>query len=419
VVRVRLPDAAVHAATLLQRFRRVRARTLGLCAGLGAEDMMVQSMPDASPTKWHLAHTTWFFEQFLLGRDPAWRPRHPEWHFLFNSYYQTVGPMHARPRRGLLSRPSLDEVLDYRRRVEDAVAARLEAGLEPAAEAIVELGLQHEQQHQELLVTDIQHALWCNPLHPAYDPALAPPAPSRVEPLSYVDGHEGVVDVGHAGDGFAFDNESPRHRVFLHAHALANRLVTNGEFRLFVEDGGYREPTLWLSDGWATVQAEGWERPLYWQDGLDSAYGLGGVRELDPAAPVVHLSYFEADAFARWAGARLPTEAEWESAAASLPVRGNLLDERAQPPRAAAGDGLLQMYGDVWEWTSSPYVSYPGFQPLPGALGEYNGKFMNAQWVLRGGSCATPRDHIRATYRNFFPAQARWQFAGLRLARDR
>ena len=414
-----LSEAPVHAQSLLRRFRRVRACTLGLCAGLSAEDMMVQSMPDASPAKWHLAHTTWFFEQFLLGRDPAWRPRHPEWHYLFNSYYQTVGPMHARPRRGLLSRPSLAEVLDYRRQVEEAVEARLEAGLEPAAEAIVELGLQHEQQHQELLVTDIQHALWCNPLRPAYDVDLPAPAASRVESLSYAGGREGVVDIGHAGAGFAFDNEGPRHRVYLQPHALANRLVTNGEYRLFVQDGGYREPTLWLSDGWATVQAEGWAHPLYWQDDLESSYGLGGVRELDPNAPVVHLSYFEADAFARWAGARLPTEAEWESAAASRPVHGNLLDERPQPPRAAAGDGLLQMYGDAWEWTSSPYVSYPGFEPLPGALGEYNGKFMNAQWVLRGGSCATPRDHIRATYRNFFPAQARWQFAGLRLARDR
>ncbi len=281
------------------------------------------------------------------------------------------------------------------------------------------MGLQHEEQHQELLLTDIQHALWCNPLRSAYDATLPSPATPRVEPLTYVDGREGVTEIGHAGRGFAFDNESPRHRVLLQPHALANRPVTNDEYCLFVQDGGYREPTLWLSDGWAIVQAEGWERPLYWQDDLESAYGLGGIRELDRSAPVAHLSYFEADAFARWAGARLPSEAEWESAAANQPVRGNLLDDRAQPPRAARGEGLLQMYGDVWEWTASPYVSYPGFKPLPGALGEYNGTFMNAQWVLRGGSCATPHDHIRATYRNFFPAQARWQFAGLRLARDR
>jgi ergothioneine biosynthesis protein EgtB len=417
---VNSPVLTARAETLAQRFRRVRSRTLSLCAGLSAEDMMIQSMPDASPAKWHLAHTTWFFEQFVLGRDPTYRSRHPEWHYLFNSYYQTVGPMHARPRRGLLSRPGLDEVLDYRRRVEDALEARLAAGVEPALGAIVELGLQHEQQHQELLLTDIQHALWCNPLQPAYDPALAAVEPMPpAAPLAYVDGRDGIVEIGHAGDGFAFDNEGPRHRALLQPHALANRPVTNGEYKLFVQDGGYREPTLWLSDGWATVQAERWEHPLYWRDDLDSAYTLGGVRALDPSAPVAHLSYFEADAFARWSGARLPTEAEWESAATAQPVHGNLLDERARLPRSSAGDGLLQMYGDVWEWTASPYVSYPGFQPLPGALGEYNGKFMNAQWVLRGGSCATPRDHIRASYRNFFPAQARWQFAGLRLARDR
>lgn len=415
-----LSDVALHAGSLAQRFHRVRTRTIGLCRGLSAEDLMVQSMPDASPGKWHLAHTTWFFEQFLLGRDPAWRPRHPQWHYLFNSYYQTVGPMHARPRRGLLSRPSLQEVLDYRRHIEDAVMERLEAGLDPAGAAIVELGLQHEQQHQELLLTDIQHALWCHPLHPAYDETLAPAdARTPATSMGYIDGREGIVEIGHDGVGFCFDNEGPRHRALLQAHALANRPVTNEEFRLFVQDGGYREPSLWLADGWATVQAEAWQHPLYWRDDLDSAYSLAGIRALDPAAPVTQLSYFEADAFARWAGARLPTEAEWESAAADQPVRGNLLDERAQLPRAASGEGLLQMYGDVWEWTSSPYISYPGFQPLPGALGEYNGKFMNAQWVLRGGSCATPREHIRATYRNFFPAHARWQFAGLRLARDR
>ena len=415
-----LSDITLHAGSLAQRFQRVRMRTVGLCGGLSAEDLMVQSMPDASPGKWHLAHTTWFFEQFLLGRDPAWRPRHPQWHYLFNSYYQTVGPMHARPRRGLLSRPSLEEVLDYRRRIEDAVTARLEAGLDPAGEAIVELGLQHEQQHQELLLTDIQHALWCHPLQPAYDASLSSTqARAPATSMRYIDGREGIVEIGHDGNGFSFDNEGPRHRALLQAHALANRPVTNEEFRLFVQDGGYREPSLWLADGWATVQAEAWQHPLYWRDDLDSAYGLGGIRALDPAAPVTQLSYFEADAFARWAGARLPSEAEWESAAAAQPVHGNLLDERAQLPRAAGGDGLLQMYGDVWEWTASPYVSYPGFQPLPGALGEYNGKFMNAQWVLRGGSCATPREHIRATYRNFFPAHARWQFAGLRLARDR
>lgn len=414
-----LSDTASRAESLLQRFRQVRSRSLALCRGLSAEDMMVQSMPDASPAKWHLAHTTWFFEQFVLGRDPAFRPRHSEWHYLFNSYYQTVGPMHARPQRGLLSRPSLDEIWGYRQRVEAAMEERLSRGLEPALADIVELGLQHEQQHQELLLTDIKHALWMNPLRPAYDSCMVADPPGTPETLSYITGRDGIVEIGHAGDGFAFDNESPRHRTLLQPHQLANRPVNNAEYRMFVQDGGYREPLLWLSDGWATVQTQGWQQPLYWQDDLDSAFTLGGVQALDPVAPVAHLSYYEADAFARWAGARLPTEAEWESAAERLPVRGHLLDERPRHPRAASGEGLLQMYGDVWEWTASPYVSYPGFKPLPGALGEYNGKFMSGQWILRGGSCATPHDHIRASYRNFFPPQARWQFAGLRLARDR
>ena len=405
--------------TLAQRYRRIRQQSLQLCAGLSAEDMMVQSMPDASPAKWHLAHTTWFFEQFVLGRDPRYRPRDPAWHYLFNSYYQSVGAMHARPQRGLLSRPTLDEVHGYRRHVDEAMCTMLLRQGDGALAAVVELGLQHEQQHQELLLTDIQHAFWSNPLLPAYLPAEPQvPEPDPV-PLQFVPGREGVVDMGHAGDGFAFDNETPRHGTLLAPHALANRLVTNEEYAAFVHDGGYREPSLWLSDGWATVQGEGWQRPLYWQPDLTSAFSLAGVCALDPAAPVCHLSYFEADAFARWAGARLPTEAEWEAAAATLPVRGNLLDGAPRPPQAAGGAGLTQMYGDVWEWTASPYIAYPGFRPLPGSLGEYNGKFMCGQWVLRGGSCATPQDHIRASYRNFFPPHARWQFAGLRLARDR
>jgi ergothioneine biosynthesis protein EgtB len=409
---------ALTAAELLQHYRRVRECTLDLCAGLSAEDMMVQSMPDASPAKWHLAHTTWFFEQFVLGRDAAYRPRDPAWHFLFNSYYQTVGPMHARPRRGLLSRPSRDEVLDYRRHVDEAVCEALLRDDEGALAPLVELGLQHEQQHQELLLTDILHAFWCNPLQPAYG-ALAPTAAVEAMPLRYVEGREGVVEIGHAGAGFAFDNETPRHRSLLQPHALANRLVTNGEYAAFVHDGGYREPSLWLSDGWATVQGEGWQRPLYWQADLASEFTLAGVRAIDPNAPVAHLSYFEAEAFARWAGARLPTEAEWEAAAEALPRAGNLLDGAPRLPSTAHGSGLQQMFGDLWEWTASPYVSYPGFRPLPGSLGEYNGKFMNGQWVLRGGSCATPHDHIRASYRNFFPPHARWQFAGLRLGIDR
>ncbi|NUR22457.1 ergothioneine biosynthesis protein EgtB [Frateuria sp.] len=405
---------------LAGRYRRVREQTLQLCAGLSAEDMMVQSMPDASPAKWHLAHTTWFFEQFVLGRDPRYRPRDPAWHFLFNSYYQSVGPMHARPQRGLLSRPALEEVLAYRRHVDEAVSERLLRDQDEALAPLVTLGLQHEQQHQELLLTDIQHALWCNPLLPAYlreAPRSAIRSGSMA--LEFLPGREGVLEIGSAGEGFAFDNETPRHAVLLAPHALASRPVTNEEFAAFVHDGGYREPSLWLSDGWATVQHEGWQRPLYWQPDLASVFGLAGVRALDPAAPACHLSYYEADAFARWAGARLPTEAEWEAAAAALPVEGNLLDGAPHPPQAAARPGLAQMYGDVWEWTASPYIAYPGFRPLPGSLGEYNGKFMCGQWVLRGGSCATPCDHVRASYRNFFPPQARWQFAGLRLARDR
>lgn len=407
-------------AGIATRFRQVRQQTLSLCRGLSAEDMLLQSMPDASPGKWHLAHTSWFFEQFVLGRDPAYRPRDPVWHYLFNSYYQSVGPMHARPQRGLLSRPSLDEVRGYRHYIDDAVSELLSRDDDPELAVLVELGLQHEQQHQELLLTDIKHAFWCNPLQPAYRAVQASPEPAKTVPLRFVDGREGIVEIGHRGDGFAFDNETPRHRSLLQPHALANRLVTNAEYLAFVREGGYREPGLWLSDGWATVQREGWQHPIYWEDDLVSEFTLAGARALDPHEPVCHLSYYEAEAFARWAGARLPTEAEWESAAQGVAIDGNLQDEQRLQPRAASGDTtLLQMYGDVWEWTASPYISYPGFRPLPGALGEYNGKFMCGQWVLRGGSCVTPRDHIRASYRNFFPPHARWQFAGLRLGQDR
>ena len=407
-------------AGIALRFRQVRQRTLDLCDGLSAEDLLVQSMPDASPGKWHLAHTSWFFEQFVLGRDPAYRSRDPAWDYLFNSYYQSVGPMHARPQRGLLSRPSLDEVHGYRRYIDDAVSELLARSDDAELDTLVELGLQHEQQHQELLLTDIKHAFWCNPLQPAYRAPLAAATDTRAVALRFVGGREGIVEIGHRGEDFAFDNETPRHRTLLQPHALANRLVTNAEYLAFVREGGYREPGLWLSDGWATVQREGWQHPLYWQDDLASEFTLAGVRALDPHEPACHLSYYEAEAFARWAGARLPTEAEWESAAQGIGIGGNLQDERRFQPRAAtAVDGLLQLYGDAWEWTASPYVSYPGFRPLPGSLGEYNGKFMCGQWVLRGGSCVTPRDHLRASYRNFFPPHARWQFAGLRLGQDR
>jgi ergothioneine biosynthesis protein EgtB len=402
------------------RFHQVRSNTEKLCAPLSAEDMLVQSMPDASPGKWHLAHTSWFFEQFVLGRDPAYRPRDPAWHYLFNSYYQSVGPTHARPQRGLLSRPSLDEVRDYRHCIDAAVSELLGRDVGAELTALVELGMQHEQQHQELLLTDIKHAFWCNPLQPAYRAPLATSSDKVAVPLHFISGREGIVEIGHRGEGFAFDNETPRHRTLLHPHALANRLVSNAEYLAFVREGGYRETGLWLSDGWATAQREGWQHPLYWQDDLASEFTLAGVRALDPHEPVCHLSYYEAEAFARWAGARLPTEAEWESAAHDVVIDGNLQDENRFQPRAASdGSGLLQLYGDVWEWTASPYVSYPGFRPLPGSLGEYNGKFMCGQWVLRGGSCVTPRDHLRDSYRNFFPPHARWQFAGLRLGQDR
>lgn len=411
---------AVPAARTAARFQQVRQQTLALCAGLSAEDLQLQSMPDASPGKWHLAHTSWFFEQFVLGRDPAYRPRDPAWHYLFNSYYQSVGPMHARPQRGLLSRPSLDEVRDYRRYIDDAVSELLGREHDAELPALVELGLQHEQQHQELLLTDIKHAFWCNPLRPAYRAPIPLQAATKSVPLRFVEGGDGIVEIGHRGEGFAFDNETPRHRALLQPHALANRLVTNAEYQAFVREGGYREPGLWLSDGWATLQREDWQHPIYWQDDLSSEFTLAGVRAIDPHEPVCHLSYFEADAFARWAGARLPTEFEWESAAQAVAIEGNLQDQQRFQPRAASSDAaLLQLYGDVWEWTASPYVSYPGFRPLPGSLGEYNGKFMCGQCVLRGGSCATPRDHLRASYRNFFPPQARWQFAGLRLGQDR
>ena len=407
-------------ADLAQRFLRIRHRTAELAAHLRPEDTVVQSMPDASPTKWHLAHTTWFFEQFILGRDPAYVSAHPEWHFLFNSYYQSVGPMHARASRGLITRPGLDEVRDYRCRVDELIAERIMRGDDATLPMLVELGVQHEQQHQELLLTDIKHAFAQNPLEPAFAPD-APRALSVAAPaLAYVPFDEGVVTVGHNGDGFHFDNEGPRHRTFRQAGSIANRPVTNAEYLAFVQDGGYREAGLWLSDGWATVRDENWQRPLYWDDALETEFTLQGRRAIDPHAPVCHVSYFEADAFARWAGARLPTEVEWETMAAALPVRGNLQDSGAFHPRASSFETPLgQMFGDVWEWTMSPYVSYPGFRPLDGALGEYNGKFMNGQWILRGGSCATPADHVRATYRNFFPPHARWQFSGIRLGNDR
>ncbi|WP_295948939.1 ergothioneine biosynthesis protein EgtB [uncultured Xanthomonas sp.] len=418
------PSPIASVATLADRLRRVRARSRHLAAPLSEEDAMVQSMDDASPAKWHLAHTTWFFERFVLGADPAYRPHDPQWDYLFNSYYQSIGPAHARPHRGLLSRPSLTQVLDYRSEIETRVLAQLQAGtLEPQTLQILELGLQHEQQHQELLLTDIKHAFWRNPLGPAYRADLATQhAPAS--PLRWLQRDEQIGEIGAAPwparAGFAYDNESPRHRVLVPAHALASRPVSNAEYAEFIADGGYRTVGLWLSDGWAKRCAEDWQRPLYWHADGAREFTLGGWRERDPHAPVCHLSLFEADAFARWAGARLPTEAEWEQAAAGVAIVGNFVDTDALHPQstAPADTGLQQLFGDVWEWTGSAYLPYPGFRPWSGTLGEYNGKFMNAQWVLRGGSCATPHDHIRASYRNFFHSDARWQFAGVRLAKD-
>ncbi len=416
-----------QADALTTRFRNVRARSRGLAAPLSPEDAMVQSMPDASPAKWHLAHTTWFFEQFVLGARPGYTPINPGWHYLFNSYYNSVGPMHARPQRGLLSRPSLDEVLGYRDQVDARMARAFERGdFDQSLCQRITLGLHHEQQHQELLLTDIKHALWSNPLKPSYRSDLSAPQHAPLGALQWVDGDEGVVDIGAApwpdSDDFAFDSESPRHRTLLRPHALASRPVSNAEFAEFIADGGYDTATLWLSQGWARVQAEGWCGPLYWDDAHADEFTLGGVRAIEPQAPVVHLSYYEADAFARWADARLPTEAEWEHAAAQRPVRGNFVDSDHLHPVAGSATTdrgeLMQMFGDVWEWTASAYTPYPGFRELPGALGEYNGKFMCGQFVLRGGSCATPRDHVRASYRNFFTPPDRWQFSGLRLAKD-
>jgi ergothioneine biosynthesis protein EgtB len=391
---------------LAERYRAVRAHTDALTDGLLPEDCVVQSMPDASPVKWHLGHTTWFFETFVLS--PVLGERHRRfdttYEFLFNSYYDGVGDRHARPRRGMLTRPSLDDVWRYRGHVNAQMHDLLARPLGDVPALTVEVGLEHEMQHAELIVTDVTHLVAENPTHPRFEaPALVPPAasPRRPSPATWKPFEAGVYSIGHAGPGFAFDNEAPRHRVFLEEFEIADRLVTNGEYAEMIADRGYERPELWLSDGWARVQAEAWSAPLYWSrdDGDWRCVGLDGLRLLDPAAPVSCISHFEADAYARWAGARLPTEAEWEV--------------------AAAADALADAFGEVWQWTGSAYLPYPGFRPFVGTLGEYNGKFMSGQMVLRGASRATPRAQHRYTYRNFFPPSARWQFAGLRLARDR
>ncbi len=438
------PSAPTPLSALQRRFHAVRDQSLALAAPLSEADCQVQSMPDASPTKWHLAHTTWFFETFILERaEPGFQPFDPAYRVLFNSYYQGVGDQHPRPQRGLITRPGMAEVRAYRAQVDGRVARLFAQGLAPEMVTLVELGLQHEQQHQELLLTDIKHLLSCNPTDPVYHPPrlLAPGAP---QPLRWCAFEGGVGEIGHDGEGFAFDNESPRHAVLLRPFALADRLVTQGEWRAFMDDGGYSDPRWWMAAGWDWLRAQRIAAPLYWHKnedaGIDSeqrggwtAFTLHGRVPIDPHAPVVHISWFEADAYARWSAAqqgapvRLPTEAEWEHAACSLGGHwadgGNFQDSGALHPmplaRSADNEpGLQQMGGDVWEWTASAYLPYPGYRPWAGAVGEYNGKFMVNQMVLRGGSCATPRDHIRASYRNFFPTEARWQFNGLRLAKD-
>lgn len=401
-------------------YKATRALTDALAAPLSDADATVQSMDDASPAKWHLAHTSWFFETFVL-RDhvPGYRLHDRRFPFLFNSYYEAEGRRHARSRRGMVTRPTLDEVRAYRAAVDDAVVAALPT-LSPAARTLVELGCHHEQQHQELLVTDILHLFAENPLEPALW-AAAPKVPVAMPAaIEWLEREEAIVEIGHGGTGFAFDCEGPRHRALVAPHAIASRTVTNGEWQQFIADGGYREPRWWLSDGWAWVQREAITAPLYWEerDGVWTRFGLDGRRAVDPAAPVTHVSFFEADAYASWAGARLPTEFEWEVAAAGHdPAGGNQMDEAGpvEPRPSAEGPAF---FGDVWEWTGSAYRPYPGFAPVDGAVGEYNGKFMSGQFVLRGGSCATPRGHARACYRNFFYPHQRWQFTGVRLAKD-
>lgn len=415
-----------HLDYLSGRFQHVRATSEAICAPLTVEDHVIQSMPDVSPPKWHLAHISWFFEAFLLKPFlRSYQPLDDAYDHLFNSYYETHGTPFPRARRGLISRPGVDDVYRFRAHVDEAMLQLLrEPPIEQAGEIVrgVELGLQHEQQHQELLLMDIKHILAQNPLHPVYRDDLKPAPKKGHDPLRWVGFAGGLYNIGHSGEAFAFDCERPRHRVFLEDFQLGDRPVTNGEYLSFMADGGYARTELWLSDGWASVQQAGWHAPLYWQrhDGDWHEMTLGGLRPLDLDAPVCHLSFYEADAYARWAGARLPTEAEWEVAAAGLPPRGNFLESDHLQPVACEdeGNGLQQMFGGVWEWTASAYRPYPGFRPLEGTLGEYNGKFMSGQMVLRGGCCATPESHIRSTYRNFFQPGMRWQFAGLRLARD-
>jgi len=406
---------------LAEHYLAVRRTSLHLCAGLAVEDHCLQAMADASPAKWHLAHTTWFFETFLLaGFTEGYHPFHPAFRNLFNSYYNAVGERPLRALRHVLSRPGLEEVHAYRDYVDEAMVHFLSEDISQAALDLVLLGINHEQQHQELIITDVKNGLSVNPLRPAYRASVhLESQPASVADLAWRSFEPGIYGIGFEGEGFAFDNERPRHQVYLDGFRLASRLVTNGEYLEFMRDGGYSNASLWFSDGWDCVRNNQWSAPLYWEqrDGEWWHCTIDGMKPVDLAQPVCHVSYYEADAFARWAGARVPSEFEWEVAARCCPLTGNFLESGDLHPRTASdAAGLSQMYGDVWEWTASPYVAYPGFKPASGAVGEYNGKFMCNQMVLRGGSCATPRSHIRATYRNFFPPHARWQFMGVRLA---
>jgi ergothioneine biosynthesis protein EgtB len=420
-------NETVSPENLSQRYQQVRQFTERVCQPLETEDYVIQAMPDVSPPKWHLAHTSWFLETFILtSASSGYQSYDPSFGYLFNSYYITAGERHSRPKRGFLSRPTVEEIYRYRASVDQHMVTLLEGFHTEECQRwapLIELALHHEQQHQELLLTDVKYNFACNPLRPAYAVVGVSRHPLAVAPLQWVGFPEGIYRIGHDGKRFAFDNESPRHRSFVEAFELASRLITNGEYLAFIADRGYERPELWLSMGWDAVQREGWRAPLYWEerDGAWWMMTLSGMQPLQYTEPVCHVSYYEADAYARWADARLPTEEEWEVAAAPLPVTGNFVEDWALHPvsiRDTESTALLaQMFGDVWEWTQSHYSPYPGFIPESGAVGEYNGKFMANQFVLRGGSCATSASHIRPTYRNFFPAGARWQFMGIRLAK--
>ncbi len=425
-------SASPASQALVDQFSRVRKTSLEITHSLSPEDQMLQSMPDASPTKWHLAHTTWFFETFiLLPNVPGYKSFDERYQYLFNSYYKQLGSHPNRGSRGLMSRPTLAEVLAYRAHVDSAVLdlSRKIIANSPNGESgnddvltMIELGLNHEQQHQELILTDIKHALWSGPLAPKVTREKGTAGIKEASPLSWIEIEGGIHDVGHAGEGFSFDNECPRHQVLLRPFQIASRAVSNGEYLEFMADRGYERPELWLSDGWDAVNSHQWKSPLYWdtEDGKEwFQFREGTMGPVVLAEPVCHLSFYEADAYARWRGFRLPTEEEWEIAASRNPSKGTLLEDKVFHPQPATGTGFQQAFGDVWEWTASPYIAYPGFKPAAGLIGEYNGKFMCNQMVLRGGSCVTPETHMRASYRNFFPPHVRWQFSGLRLANDR